>query len=49
VATLLEVVDESDVRHDVELKAATPIAESDGVEDDAMSELAGGSISQGVR
>jgi hypothetical protein len=49
VATLLDVVEEADVRHDVELKAATPVAESGGVEDDAVSELAGGSMSQGVR
>jgi hypothetical protein len=39
VATLLEVADEADVRHDVELKPASPVADSDLVEDDAMSGL----------
>jgi hypothetical protein len=51
VATLLEVADEADVRHDVELKPASPVADSDLVEDDAMSGLASGSIerSEAVR
>jgi hypothetical protein len=46
VATLLDVAEEADVRHDVELKPATPVADSDLVEDDAMSELASESMSQ---
>jgi hypothetical protein len=32
VATLLEVAEEADVRHDVELKPASPVADSDLVE-----------------
>jgi hypothetical protein len=39
VATLLDVAEEADVRHDVELKPASPVADSDVVEDDAMSGL----------
>jgi hypothetical protein len=39
VATLLDVAEEADVRHDVVLAPATPVAESDLVEDDAMSGL----------
>jgi carboxypeptidase family protein len=39
VATLLDVAEETDVRHDVELRPASPVADSDLVEDDAMSGL----------
>jgi hypothetical protein len=39
VATLLDVAEEADVRHDVVLVPATAVAESDLVEDDVMSGL----------
>jgi Carboxypeptidase regulatory-like domain len=39
VATLLDVADEADVRHDVVLEPASPVADSDLVEDEAMSGL----------
>lgn len=39
VATLLDVAEEADVRHDVELEPASPVADSDMVDDDAMSGL----------
>jgi carboxypeptidase family protein len=39
VATLLDVGEEADVRHDVQLRPASPVADSDLVEDDAMSGL----------
>ncbi|GAA5132189.1 carboxypeptidase regulatory-like domain-containing protein [Pseudonocardia adelaidensis] len=39
VAALLEVAEEAEVRHDVELKPASPVADGDLVEDDAMSGL----------
>jgi Carboxypeptidase regulatory-like domain len=39
VATILDVAEEADVRHDVELEPASPVADSDLVEDDAMSGL----------
>ncbi|TWF76856.1 carboxypeptidase family protein [Pseudonocardia hierapolitana] len=39
VATLLDVADEADVRHDVVLEPASPVADSNLVEDDAMSGL----------
>jgi hypothetical protein len=39
VATLLDVADEADVRHDVVLEPASPVADSDLADDDAMSGL----------
>jgi hypothetical protein len=39
VAVVLDVEEEADVRHDVELEPASPVAESDLVEDDALSGL----------
>jgi hypothetical protein len=39
VAALLEVADEADVRHDVELEPASPVAGGDPAEDGAMSGL----------
>jgi carboxypeptidase family protein len=49
VATLLDVAEEADVRHDAELRPASPVADGDLVEDDAMSELASESMSQRLR
>jgi hypothetical protein len=39
VATLLDVADEADVRHDVVLEPASPVADSDLADDGAMSGL----------
>jgi hypothetical protein len=39
VAVVLDVEEEADLRHDVELEPASPVADSDLVEDDALSGL----------
>jgi hypothetical protein len=49
VAMLVEVADEADVRRDVVLVPASPVADSELVEDDAMSELASGSTTLRLR